>query len=302
VHQFNAGIRQERVCVDMISKVTSSTTDSRCETCGVTVRNRKGRTKPPRYCSHSCRYPYGVLTATCIKCGKEFRVGCRGRVATAKWCSLACSGGVRRAERRTLECANCGKSFEGKADHGVWPKYCSRVCWAAVRGTKVVSECNWCGSEFEAYLTKGSARPFCSPKCANDSRIKKCVFKCEQCGSGFERRLRFVNNPPRFCSNSCKYQWTVGEHSPSYRGGTWQNESGVHVWCDDAQKYRLEHRVIVESVIGRALVWSDEPIWHINGDMGDNRLENLFLFESYSDMQISIQNSNAPQVSNLIFS
>lgn len=49
--------------------------------------------------------------------------------------------------------------------------------------------------------------------------------------------------------------------------------------CADAQGYVPEHRLVMESILGRYLAKS-EVVHHINENRADNRRENLMLFES----------------------
>ena len=58
------------------------------------------------------------------------------------------------------------------------------------------------------------------------------------------------------------------------------NRSGyVVVWDRTKTKNALEHRLVMEEFLGRALT-SEETVHHINGDRVDNRIENLELWSS----------------------
>jgi len=67
-----------------------------------------------------------------------------------------------------------------------------------------------------------------------------------------------------------------GQDSPNWKGGREVTKDGyVVVWHSRKEKI-LEHRQVMEEHLGRKLK-RHEIIHHINGDNGDNRLENLEL-------------------------
>ena len=122
---------------------------------------------------------------------------------------------------------------------------------------------------------------------------------CEVCGTPF-RAIR--SKPVRTCSRVCGQAWrrshpeAVPEGRRSqYLGGARHTRYGtgktirrgyVLVFMPDhhsirpetKRKYVLEHRLVMEQVLGRPLR-STERVHHLNGDTQDNRPENLELWE-----------------------
>lgn len=99
---------------------------------------------------------------------------------------------------------------------------------------------------------------------------------CPTCGELFEH---WPSWKARYCSMDCYPK--SGENNPKWRGGFLINDGYKYIYNPrhpDATKtgYVLEHRLVMEKVIGRRLE-QDELVHHLNHNRLDNRPENLHL-------------------------
>lgn len=132
---------------------------------------------------------------------------------------------------------------------------------------------------------------------------EESILKCEDCGEIRRSRrnkslLNKLEHPCRSCSN--KRNGIKKKGIPSWNSGkrysiapvektSYINSSGYReIWCGRGEGsrgrkdgYRLEHHIVIENNLGRSLQ-KGEIVHHINGNKLDNRLENLWLFDSIS--------------------
>jgi hypothetical protein len=158
-------------------------------------------------------------------------------------------------------------------------------------------KCKNCGVEFHS---SDKRKLYCCRKCSvdwnNENRTLKpnTFFTCKQCGK--ENAKYFEPDKKRsgeytfeFCDRTCAGNYRRGDRHPAWIGGVIVINGYVYVHSPNhptvkgkKRKYVLQHRLVMEQHIGRALKRS-EVVHHINENTQDNRIENLQLLSSQSE-------------------
>jgi len=120
-----------------------------------------------------------------------------------------------------------------------------------------------------------------------------CACGCGEAASGFTNSKKLGLHPKVYI-NGHNTRSRHRETHPMWNGGIMIHKGYVLVRCDGHPRawyrgeYVYEHILVMERHLGRYLT-EDEIVHHINGNRGDNRLENLFLTNNQEHQKIHAQ-------------
>ena len=123
----------------------------------------------------------------------------------------------------------------------------------------------------------------CECGCGQHTSIAKVTIRAKRHFKGHPAPFLFRHSMKR-----------TGAQSHKWRGGRFQHASGyIYVSAPDhphvnANGYVLEHRLVMEQVLGRFLE-PTERVHHINGKRADNRPENLQVSNGYHGPGVALK-------------
>lgn len=148
--------------------------------------------------------------------------------------------------------------------------------WGNTRFRVWTGICCVCKKIFYTNTQKVQSCSFsCSKKIVRPKRIKLGeVVCCPVCQKQFYKYPCETNKS--YCSQKCYVAVNRGANSNHWKGGNYIEDGYRKLWVGGKKRYCLEHRIVMEKAIGRAL-YKFELVHHKNGDRLDNRIENLEL-------------------------
>jgi len=173
-------------------------------------------------------------------------------------------------------CQQCGTTYE--TPPSVKPKYCSSACAGAAKRKGEWIACEVCGERVWSHRSR--PRRFCSKSCA------RTAANLTDANPSKHRDLSGENNPMYGKGQSGPENPMYGLRgplSPRWKGGRKVRKDGyVLVAPPGGGEYALEHRVVMEEILGRPLR-GEEVVHHKDGNPSNNAPDNLELFASQAD-------------------
>lgn len=152
------------------------------------------------------------------------------------------------------------------------------------RSTRYRCRVRYCPTCGRCFGPTSGTQVFCSEECAFVD------LECARCGAPLrQHRLKRAVQPQRFCSCRCSLDAIrtprFGAANNRYNGGLCRGDGGRWVICCRDGTLLAYARGVMAAELGR-LLSSDEIVHHVNGNVDDDRPENLQLTTRGEHMSI----------------
>lgn len=233
--------------------------------CGETVNHFPGKNKWHTYVAgHHQAKPTAAALALRLEGIKRYTAA--GRPTRKPYAQRACTACEQQYTPTSGGQNRCTKCLEEK-NWGKDAPLCSCGCGESVRWNYVLK--GWARFVLGHHVRLAEYKK--TLKAGQEKRVFDYVnheFVCKSCN----KTVSSTRPRRQFCSKQCRGKSMVGEKSIFWKGG--RTPDGYQ---RDFTSRRIQHRVVMEAMIGRPLNKS-EVVHHIDRVRSNNATDNLYLF------------------------